>query len=364
MKKVLFVMPNLAGGGAEKVLVDILNNLDCKKFDITLFLFKKEGVHIDKINKNIKLISIKDKFKLVPGRILYKVFEKNPKLFYKLMIKDSYDTEVAFMEGIATKFIGASKNKNSKKIAWIHIDLFSQHWTNYLFNDKEEENVYSKFNELIFVSNDSKIGFEKLFTTNNVYKKVIYNPIIDEEIIKKSEELTIKYYEFTLTSVGRLSSQKGYDRLIKAHAKLVNKYPHKLVIIGEGKERLLLENMIKELGVDRTVELKGFVNNPYPYIKATDVFVSSSRTEGCPLVIGEAIALEKCIIATKICGPIELLENGKYGLICDNDEEGILTSLETILKDKELVRKYELLSKERKEFLNYRKIIKQIEEIL
>lgn len=364
MKKVLFVMHNLTGGGAEKVLVDILDNIDKSKFNITLLLLEKKGIYLENIPEQIKVISIKDKLKIVPIKIITKLIKYFPRVLYSIVVKERYDTEIAFMEGLVTNFVGNSTNKDSRKIAWIHADLFKQHWTKNMFLPKKEKECYDKFNEIVFVSNGAKNAFSKLFPMNQVNKRVIYNPIISSSIIEKSNEKFIRYEDLTIISVGRLNHQKGYDRLIKIHSELVEEYPHKLLILGEGEERNKLERIIDELGVNKTVELKGFVKNPYPYVKAADLFVSSSRSEAYALVVAESLVLGKAIISTNTTGPRELLENGKYGILCEDSCEDIKNSIKSVLINKSLLQKYSDLAVKRANFLEYRFIINEIEKVI
>ena len=364
MNKILFVMPNLRGGGAEKVLINILKNMDKRKFDITLLLFNMGEVYDEEIPKEVNIKCIKDIMGPIPYIIWTRLAKYFPKLFYKLVIKDKYDTEIAFMEGLATRFVAYSNNTNSKKIAWIHIDLLRKHWTKDMFLKDKEEEAYSKFNDLVFVSNDAKVSFNSLFKENKSKKHIIYNPIITNEIKLKSNEENIKFRDFTIVSVGRLDYQKGYDRLIKVHADLVNMYPHKLVILGEGPEREKLEMLVEELNVKNTVELKGFIKNPYPYIKSADLFISSSRSEGYPLVICESMILEKPILATNITGPREILNEGKYGILCDDSENGIKDKLQQILENKQLISMYKEKSIQGKKSLDYKSIISEIEKLL
>lgn len=364
MKKILFVMPNLCGGGAEKVLIDILRYIDKKKFDITLLLFNMGEVYDDEIPKEVSVKCIKDVTKFIPDIIWTGLAKYFPKLFYKLIIKEKYDTEIAFMEGLATRFVGGSNNSNSKKIAWIHIDLLKKHWTKDIFLEGKEEECYNKFDDLVFVSNDAKLAFNNLFKENKSKKHVIYNPIITHEIEEKSNEYDVNFDDFTAVSVGRLDYQKGYDRLIKAHADLVNLYPHKLVILGEGSERENLETLIKDLNVEGSVKLKGFIKNPHPYIKSSDLFISSSRSEGYPLVVCESMILEKPIVATNITGPREILCEGKYGILCDDSEEGIKEALKEVLENKNLMHIYKQKSIQGKKSLDYKDVINDIEMLL
>lgn len=357
-------MPNLRGGGAEKVLIDVLKNIDKREFDITLLLFNKGEVYDDQIPSDINVKCIKDIIKFIPSRIWIRLGKYFPKTFYKFIIKEEYDIEIAFMEGLATRFVGASKNKNSKKIAWIHIDLLAKHWTKNMFLKGQEDEYYNKFHDLVFVSDDAKTSFCKLFKNNTSKKHVIYNPIIPYEIELKSKEENINFEKFTIISVGRLDYQKGYDRLIKVHAELVKYYEHKLVIIGDGYERKRLEQLIKDLNVEDSIELKGFIKNPYPYIKAADLFVSSSRTEGYPLVVCESMILEKPILSTNITGPREILDKGKYGILCDESESGIKEKLKEIFENRNLISLYKEKSIEGKKTLDYKSVINQIEKLL
>ncbi|HEY5587613.1 MAG TPA: glycosyltransferase [Candidatus Paceibacterota bacterium] len=364
-KKILFVMPNLAGGGAEKVLVNILNNIDYQNFDITLFLFQKYGIYIKQVNKNVKLKYITEKFHTnFVNTIICKLLKYAPKVIYKLFIKETYDVEIAFMEGGSTNIIANSTNKESKKIAWIHADLHKFHWTENLYRHNEECKCYEKFNDLVFVSKDAKDAFNELFKNNKVNKHIIFNPIVTDEILKKSEEFRVRYNEFTVVSVGRLSLEKGYDRLIKAHSTLVKQYPHKLVILGEGKERSNLEKLIGKLGVGKSVELKGFMNNPYPYIKEADLFVCSSRSEGYPLVVAEALVLGKPVIATDVTGPREILQNGEYGFLCDSSKEGLEAALRYLFENRHKLDYYKEKSKMAKNNFNYKAIINKIEGLI
>lgn len=364
MKKIAFFMHNLCGGGAEKVLVDIINNLDVKNNKITLILIEKKGVYLNQIPRDIDVIFIEEKLKFIPNKIYLKLIKYFPKIFYYIAIKESYDVEVAFMEGFLTKLVANSRNNNSEKICWVHADFATFHWTKNIFKKGKEAECYNKFDDIVFVSNQAKFSFENLFPLNNSNKQVIYNPIISSKIISKSREQNIKFEQFTVISVGRLMPEKGYERLINAHAELVDKYPHKLIILGEGKERKKLEKLIKILNVEKSVELKGFIENPYSYIKAADLFICSSITEGYSLVVCESIILGKLVISTDTAGPKEILGNGEYGIICKNSTDGIKNSLEYVLKDKNIIQNYEEKTIERKKDFDYIKVIKDIEKII
>jgi glycosyltransferase involved in cell wall biosynthesis len=366
MKKLLLAIDNLGGGGAEKVLINLLKNLNKDKYQITLLLLFNEGVYINEVPKHVELKYLFNVKSNVVRRIIYKMFKYFPaEKIYKKFIKEKYDIEIAFLEGSTTKLISGSTNPHSKKIAWVHTDFSNYHWTvHYYKNNEEEQQQYKNFNNIVFVSNDARKGFE---TTLNVNEnlKVIYNPIDAEEITAKAKEETVVTNKLTVVSVGRLIEQKGYDRLLNVHAKLIQEgIDHDLFLIGEGEEKEALKQLSQQLDVTNSVHFLGFQTNPYKYVKAADLYVSSSRVEGLPLVVAEALILGKPVICTRCSGPVELLGNGKYGMIVENSEDGLYEGMKQLLVNKEERRKYEQLSKQRKSFFNITTIMEQIEDLI
>ncbi|MGO4933586.1 glycosyltransferase [Clostridium perfringens] len=372
-KKVVFCMKSLAGGGAEKVLVDILNSINKEKFDITLLLINNNGVHIKNLDEKIKLkgiykINSNKYINRIKEIFLYKILLTYfPKLIHKIYINDKYDVEVAFLEGWPTQIIANSQNKKSKKIAWIHTDLNRLHYTKKIFKNKiNEKNVYKKFQKLIFVSKDSLNGFEKLFGENDISKEVIYN-IVDKnkiEFMGEESNIEINKFDFNVISCGRLVREKGFDKLIKIHSELVKFREHKLIILGDGIEKNNLKKIAIDNGVENTVKFLGFRKNPYKYIKNSDLFISSSSVEGYPLVIIEAMALKTPIIATDISGSREALNYGEFGELCCNDSDGIKNLYKKALLDKEFL--FELKEKAivGAENLDEKILLKKIEDIL
>lgn len=373
-KQVLFVIPHLNGGGAEKVLIDILNNFDYEKYDVDLLILFQEGIYIKDVPKNIKINYLIKKFKKInriPWRIK-KIFYIYSKIFgmkniYNLIIKKKYDFEIAFLEGVATKFISSSWNKESKKISWVHADLLNNHWTKMFYKHLEEEmEVYKKFNTIICVSEDTKKNFiERFKIFNNI--DVIYNPI-DIKKIKEKAVLDMDLYVgnvFTICSVGRLVNEKGFDRLINVAKMLIEEgVVINVQIIGEGQDRIKLEKLIKETELTEFVELTGFNDNPYKYIKNCDLFVCGSRSEGFSLVVAEALILNKPIVSTRCAGPVEILNDGEFGIICENSKQGLYNSIKDLFSDeykrKELINK----SYQRESFFLIEDKMKKIYELL
>lgn len=366
MKKLLIAIDNLGGGGAEKVLINLLRHLDQDKYKVTLLLLFNEGVHLSKVPSHVEIKYLFGPKSNLSRRIIYKCFKYIPaEKFYQKYIKEKYDIEIAFLEGSTTKFISGSGNHDSKKIAWVHTDFSNHHWTApYYKGDEEERRRYQLFNQIVFVSNDARAGFEK---TLDLHEKlsVIYNPIDAEEIMAKSQEETISNKRLTICSVGRFIKAKGYDRLIEAHARLLKDgLEHDLVLVGDGEEKDALLKLAEQLGVADSVQFTGFLANPYIYMKAADVYVSSSRAEGLPLVVAEALILGKPVLCTRCSGPVEMLDNGKYGMIVENSEQGLYEGLTQLLGSEEVRKTYARFAQERKSFFNIKNIMAQIESLL
>ncbi|MGK4198488.1 glycosyltransferase [Fusobacterium sp. HC1336] len=363
-KRILILIYNLNGGGAEKVLIKILEKINLEKFEIDLFLIKKEGVYVEYFEKNLKerinLITPYDNLSdnkiinYLQKKITHKQVKrslKNP-LKFKKFIKRKYDTVISFLEGMSTVYLSEIECNN--KIAWIHADLAYHR----LMSFEKEKNIYSKYNKIICVSGQVKDSFLKLYPEYKDKIKVIYNPIDSKEIIEKSQEKIERFKNdiFTFISVGRLVKQKGFDILLKAHKLLLEEgILNNLVILGEGSERENLEKYIKQNKLENTVKLFGFKKNPYPYIKQADAYVLSSKYEGYPLVLCEALVLNKKIVASDCTGVMEILENGKYGFIVKKDSEiSLKEGMKRIIVEKDFeVKKFTI-----------EEIMNDIEEIL
>lgn len=372
MKNILIAIDSLVGGGAEKVLKDILENIDKSKYNIEILLINREGVYLNDIEKNYVVKSLNKSSSVDSNIILRKI-----KTFFRLIkinfmtsrfwadrvIDNKYDIEIAFLEGQCTKLISNRKNK-SKKIAWVHIDL-EKHRTlpSYI-----EKRAYNKFNKIIAVSKDSANSISKLYPICKDRIQVLYNPIDSNKIRNMAKEGQLDYQKSTinLVTVGRLDYQKGYDILLKSHKELIDEgYIHKLYIIGEGKEYDNFNKYIKKNNLSNSVKLLGFKNNPYPYIYDADAYVMSSRYEGLPLVIGETLVLGTPIIATKCTGPLEMLDHGKYGIMveCEN-VESLKSGIKKMIVSKQTMERYSNLSIERSKIFNIKNTMNEIEYLL
>lgn len=375
MKKILIFVDSLNAGGVTKVLLDLLENINREKYDITVMTLYNQGVYIDEVRKHVKYkycFNIPDVNNNSLKAKLYRKYWggmlRLPESFmYKWFVKEKYDIEIAFMHGWSTKFISGSNNKKSKKIAWVHVDLVTWNRVDGVFKNLEHhKKAYSKFDEVLCVSQTVKEGVEKKYNVKNA--RVLYNPINREKILKLSNEKIddIKLSsKFRLISVGRLSEQKGYDRLLRVFKKLKSDgLDIELILVGNGDKYNELNEYIVENKLEKDVTLLGFKENPYKYVRASDLFVCSSISEGFSLVIGEAMAIGIPVVSVDCPGPNEVLDFGKYGELVNNNEGDLYNGIKEMINNKVLYEKYKNKANERGKMFSINKFINEVENIL
>lgn len=374
MKKILIVAPSLAVGGMEKVLINLVNSLPQENYNITIKTIYDNFELASNLNENIKYSSFyktckNKKIDYIKVRLYTFMLKKfTPKLLYRLLIKERYDTEIAFFRGAAVKIISGSNNYQSNKLAWVHSDFTKCTGIFDWFNNEEQtKNAYRKFNKIVCVSQYAKEKFtERMGIKENVI--VRYNINLTDDIKNKAEEKIEEKFNkntFKVCTVGRLVEAKGYDRLLKIHKRLMDEeLKHDLIIVGDGPDREKLTKYINDNNLNNSVYLLGSKSNPYKYIKDSDLFVCSSRWEGFSTVISEAVILEKPVLTTRVSGIGELFLDNKYGLITENNEKSLYEGLKEILRNKELYIYYKEKVKERSSFFEQKVLVKEIENIL
>ena len=376
-KKILIRIGSLRHGGAEKVLVTFLKNLPKDKYEIDLLLNLYSGKYLAEVPNWINVLYLNkgemittNRIQDIPKkayRVLYQnLLKKFPKILYSTILKNKkYDVEFAAIHGMRDDILD-SPIKSSKKIVWIHNDLTKTEFHHYT---DDEFRKFFGFDKIMVISEHIQKDFESLAQNEVEKSKIvrIYNPLDTEEILLKSQEPRIKNQDQqpTFVSVGTVFPQKGFDRLLKVHKKLLDEgFKHRIKIIGDGYDFENIKNLKTELGVNETVEMLGFTDNPYPSIKAADFYILSSRYEGFPTVLFEAITLKKNIIATDVSGVQEMLENGKLGLIVENSEEGIYKGMKKALTEPKFFEQYQENLKDYEMPFNLENSVNKIMEII
>lgn len=352
-KKILIRIGSLRHGGAEKVLVTFLKNLPQDQYEIDLLLNLYSGKYLSEVPDWVNIIYLNkgemittNRIQDIPkkaARVIYqKALNKFPTLLYNGKLKGKkYDIEFAAIHGMRDEIIN-SPLTSSKKIVWIHNDLSQvKEYT------ETEIKKFFGFDKIMVISKKIETLFLELAENETQKQKIvkIYNPLDTEEIVSKTERSIINY-EFdeaipTFISVGTVFPQKGFDRLLRVHKKLLGEgFKHKILIVGDGYDFENIKKLKIELNVDETATMLGFTDNPYPYFNKADFYILSSRYEGFPTVLFEAITLKKKIIATEVSGVREMLNDGELGLIVENSEEGIYSGMKKALLDSPHFDKY------------------------
>lgn len=367
MKKILFLIPTLSHGGAERVLVNLVNGIDKSKFDIELITLFDFGVNKEYLNEDIKYSYIWKK-PIKGNSILFKLIP--PRLLYKTIIKEKYDIIISYLEGSTTRIISGCDDPKVKKICWVHIELNSRHLYKTGFNSFEAAtSSYDKFDKIVFVSQSVKLAFEKSAGKQFPNATVIYNTNDTDRILRDSEEeitdVVFNKEEINICSVAKVIPTKGFDRLAMAHKRLIDEgIKHHIYIIGEGEQKKKIEEYLQKENIDHTFTFLGFKKNPYKYISKCDAYVCSSRREGFSTAVTEAMILGKPVVSTCCSGAYELLgQNNEFGIVVENSLEGIYEGLKKILLDSQLRIYYANASKERSKIFSKKNTIKSVENM-
>ena len=246
-----------------------------------------------------------------------------------LLVDKYFDIVVYYLN---IMLLDSIMNDKSIKYKLAYIDenysLYNSHYDRYAI-----KNTYLNMYLMLFEKNETKYRYINEFgNQENIYEfEMIDNNLVQQYYRDESVEK-----EINILCVGRMSAEKGMDRIIKIHKRLLNEnIKNKLTIIGEGWSFSEMQNLINKLHVKDTCILKGYTDNPFLEINNCDIVVSPSYQEGLGLVIAEAMALYKPIVATKTHGSIELLKY-KYGLITENNDQYLYEGIKSMVRDKNL----------------------------
>ena len=335
-RKILFLIPTLGHGGAERVLINLVNHMNQDEFDITLQTMFDVGIYQSHIKKGIRYIG-GHKHYIRGNTKIMKLF--SPKALYKHFIKEDYDIIVSYLEGPSARVVAGCTNPKTKLVCWIHIEQNSLKYASKTFRSQAEALAcYNRFDKIVCVSETIKEDFSKIFN----YKKeidVLYNTVEADVIKEKSQEevkdIIFNKSEINLVSVAKLMKTKGYDRLVNITKKLRDDgFPAHTYIVGKGEEKTALEKQIIERGVQDSWTFVGFQSNPYKYVRAADLYVCSSRREGFSTAVTEALIIGTPVVSTNCSGAYELLGyHNEYGIVTDNNEEALYQGIKKMLEE-------------------------------
>ena len=370
MKKILISSFDMEVGGVERSLISLLDKLDYKKYDIDLMLYMHKGEFMPLINENVNLLKKNDiyssfrksirelisegHFIIASTRILANFISKakgklmgmndcgyyQMQLMWKLAlpfldnINQEYDVAISYLW---PHYFIAEKVNSKKKIAWIHTD-YSAIETDI----KMDLKVWNKFDYIIAVSEECKNSFllkYPVLAPKVIVIENIRSPIFIRNMSNESIEKDIFYNDkFNLLSVARFDYAKGIDSAIKALRLLHDKGMKNIVwnVVGYGIEEEKLKRIVKENDLEDSFIFVGKKTNPYPYMKACDLYVQPSRFEGKAVTVTEAQILNKPIIITNYSTANSQIKDGYDGYICDMSIKGIAEAIELLYKNKEM----------------------------
>ena len=355
-KKLLFVIPSLGAGGAEKSLVNLLNVIDPERYEVDLFLFSTTGLFLPQLPDFVKVLPkpkrmttfqlpllesvlqfiSKGKLSMIWNRVMFAMVQrwhsnkaKAEQCSWKFLSKAvkpltrEYDAGIGFLEKSSIYFVVDFVNAKSK-IGFIHNDYTQLH-----LDPKFDALYFRRLNYIATVSKECVESLTNVFPEYRSKVKLVHNIVSAKLIDSLAQEFEPVLEANAIVSVGRLHPQKGFDMAVQAAAILKKKNINfHWYILGEGPERQNLESLIEKHRLQNHFSLFGLKENPYPYIRQAKVFVQCSRYEGKSIAIDEAKILAKPILLTDFTTAKDQIENEVNGLIVEMNSgaiaEGIL----------------------------------------
>ncbi len=364
MTKILFLIHDLHQGGAEKVLVNLVNNMDPEKFDISVTALFGGGVNEQFLKPHIKFRAVFPK--TIPGNShLMKLF--SPKRLHKWFIKEHYDIEISYLEGPSARIISGCTNQETKLVSWIHCTMKTAEETALGFRSvTEAKDCYNKMDTMVFVSETNRDAFLNVCPYTG-QTAVLYNTNESDNILALAgEDTALPGDGFHWCGVGKLVPVKGFDRTVRIQKRLVaNGYNTHLCILGEGPLKSELEKLAAQCGVADRVAFLGYQTNPYKYVAKCDLFVCASHSEGFSTAATEALIVGTPVCTVDVSGMREMLgENNEYGIVTDNDEEALYQGIKQLLDDPALLTHYKEKAAERGKSFSTEETVKAVEKML
>lgn len=361
-KDILFIMNDLHGGGAQKALISLLQAMDYSKFDIDLLLLRHEGVFLDQLPGQVRLLPVTESYRifnmpivsaiadcLKKGKIntlvnrMLSVWvlktERNPAVREQKMwrflspslesVAKKYDVAVGFLEKTPNYFC-IDKTLAAQKILWIHTN-----YSNMGMLPKYDRRYFEKADFIAAVSDQCANDLQKHFPEFSGKIKTVPN-IVSPAIIKQmaDEAVPEQIPRHTIVTVGRLSHEKGIDLAIEA-CKLLSDKGIEFIwyFIGDGTQRKDLEDLTANYRLEGKVVFLGEKANPYPYVKKAAVYAQTSRFEGKSIAIDEARILHSPILATDFSTVHSQIRHLENGYIAAMNPQSIAEGIAALLSD-------------------------------
>lgn len=364
---VLFMIPTLSVGGAEKVLVNLVNLLNGEEFNITIMTLFDVGINRQFLNSDIKYKSC-FKHQIRGNSHILKLFSSEK--LYALLVKEQYDIIVSYLEGTTARIISGCPYADCKLISWIHCTMHNEKEFAVGFRNYNEARLsYERFDRCIFVSEEVREHFLK-FCKRNHGNEVLYNTNNSEKIIEMSHQALndktfMDHKAFKLCAAGKIIPVKGFDRLARIHKRLIDEgYNIQVFILGTGSQEKEIRKYIQKEQLEDSFHFMGYQINPYKYLRNCDLFVCSSLSEGFSTAVTEALIVGTPVVAADVSGMRELLGESEYGLITENNETSLYEGIRYLLDHPSVLDKYKEKAVLRGEKFKSAYTVKAVEKML
>lgn len=368
--KVVFVEDMLVCGGAEQALFDLANLLDKEKFEVTILVqkpggpwdqkFLDAGIHViydyscrkPTLNPITKLRNISKKLRTDAA------YRNNGEGLLDVCCPEGVDIIVSYSMWDHAQCGFAS---NAKSVKFIHGNM----QTNRQFRDLilRDEKLLPRYDRIVCVSNASRDAFVSV-TGRSEGVEMHFNPIDSTSVRRKAEmEVDLPQDKPIICAVGRLAAEKGFERLVVIHKRLLEEgIDHRLVIVGDGPDRDYMKRIVAAMDAQDSVILAGYQANPYPYMKKSKFIVCSSFTEGLPVIAMEALCLGIPIVAA-VPAVGEIFGEEPCGLITENDNASLRSGIRRMLTDGDFYSQRRAAAQRRSTFFSGRRMAGEIEDM-
>lgn len=366
MMKILFLIHDLGQGGAEKVLVNLVNNMDRSKFDISVTVLFGGGVNEQFLAPDIHFRAVFPKE--VPGNSkLMKLL--TPAQLHKLCVKEHYDIEVSYLEGPSARVISGCQDPYTKLVSWIHVEQHTMDKLAGSFRSEQEACAcYNRFDQTVCVSQYVHDDFCQLLDFQKPCR-VLYNTVESDKILAGAGEAAPELVDdgkIRLIAVGTLKQSKGYLRLLNIIKRLRDEqYPVHLYILGIGPLQQEMEEFIHQNKLQDTVTLLGYQTNPYKYVSKCDLFVCASFAEGFSTAATEALIVGTPVCTVEVSGMKEMLgSNNQWGVVTENSEESLYQGIQGLLDSPSRLAYYKEKAAERGKTFSTENTTRAVEKML
>ena len=368
--RIVFVHDQLVCGGTDQALFDLVQLLDKEKFEVSVFAqkpggpwdqkFKDAGIRViydyscrsATWNPVVKLGNVVKKLRTA------KAYRRNGRNLLDVCIPEGFDIIVSYS---MWDHVLCGFSPRAKSVKYLHGNMQTNaQFRELILRDRE---LLPKYDRIIGVSQLATDAFIKV-TGIRSGVHTCFNPMNSAYVHRLAEEPVDLPQDLPLIcAVGRLSSEKGFERLIVIHKRLVEAgIAHRLVIVGDGEDREYIRRIVNAVDAQDSVILAGYQLNPYPYMKQSKFVVCSSFTEGLPVIAMEALCLGVPLVSA-VPSVQEIFGDEACGLITDNDNQSLLEGIRKMLTDEEFYQKIKNGAQHRSQYFDGQRMVREVEQI-